>query len=87
VKQPENSQYQFNLAVLYTTKLNEHTKALRHCRTALKLDPENIKALHLMGNILQELGQEDEAQSYFLHAETIAQQQSQSQSIDKQQTT
>lgn len=54
--------------------MNEHSKALRHCRTALKLDPQNIKALHLMGNILQELGQEEDAQDYFLRAEAIAQQ-------------
>ena len=53
VSQPTNINAHFNLAVLLTSKLNQHLPALRHCGTALKLDSSNVKALHLMGNILQ----------------------------------
>jgi tetratricopeptide (TPR) repeat protein len=70
-----NPQSHFNLAVILTTKFDQHSKALRYCRAALKLDPKMYKAMHLMGNILQNLGQDAEAESYFVMAEHAAQEQ------------
>eukprot|EP00596_Hydrurales_sp_CCMP1899_P003962 CAMPEP_0119038528 /NCGR_PEP_ID=MMETSP1177-20130426/7506_1 /TAXON_ID=2985 /ORGANISM="Ochromonas sp, Strain CCMP1899" /LENGTH=450 /DNA_ID=CAMNT_0007001235 /DNA_START=145 /DNA_END=1497 /DNA_ORIENTATION=+ len=73
--EPENSQSHFNLAVILTSKFDAHGKAIKHCGIALKLDPGMYKALHLMGNILQNLGKDVDAEKYFVMAETMAQQQ------------
>ena len=70
--EPDNASAHFNLAVLLTSKFEVHGKAIKHCGTALKLDPTMYKALHLMGNILQNLGKDDEAQKYFVMAENLA---------------
>ena len=70
---PDNAQVHFNLAVLLTSKLNQHAKAIRHCALAMKLDPTNYKAYHLMGNIMQSLGKNEDAERYFNMAESIAQ--------------
>ena len=72
---PDNPQSHYNLAVLLTSKFGEHGKAIRHCGTAIKLDPAHTKAHHLMGNILQNLGKDAEAQKYFVAAEALAQEQ------------
>jgi prolyl 4-hydroxylase len=69
---PENAQAHYNLAIVLTSKLGEHRKALRHCKAALKLEPENHKAMHLMGNILQSIGMPDEAEKFFVEAEQLA---------------
>jgi len=69
---PDNASGHFNLAVIQTSKLGHHKAALRSCRAALKLSPEMPKGLHLMGNILQSLGLEAEAQGYFIRAEELA---------------
>eukprot|EP01041_Mallomonas_annulata_P001107 gene1107-2153_t len=69
---PDNAQSYFNLAVILTTKLNKHARAIKHCGTALKLDPKMHKAYHLMGNILQTIGRPDEADKYFQYAEDLA---------------
>lgn len=68
----ENSMAHFNLAIILTTKFSEHKKALKHCKEALKIDPNNHKFIHLMGNILQNMGQNEEADRYFIKAEEIA---------------
>jgi hypothetical protein len=69
---PDNAQAQFNLAVLLTSKLNLHANALKHCALAIRLDKGNHKAYHLMGNIMQSLGKEPEAEKYFQLAESLA---------------
>ena len=70
--EPENANAHFNLAVLLTSKFEVHGKAIKHCGIALKLDPSMYKALHLMGNILQNLGKDIEAERYFVMAENLA---------------
>ena len=72
---PDNPQSHYNLAVILTSKFGEHGQAIRHCGTAIKLDPTHTKAHHLMGNILQDLGKDAEAQKYFVAAEALAQEQ------------
>ena len=74
--EPLNSQSHFNLAVLLTSKFEAHGKAIYHCGTALKIDPTMYKALHLMGNILQNIGKDADAQKYFIMAESLAREQS-----------
>mmetsp|Transcript_16371 Transcript_16371/g.16485 ORF Transcript_16371/g.16485 Transcript_16371/m.16485 type:complete len:545 (-) Transcript_16371:57-1691(-) len=69
---PENSPAHFNLAVILTTKLNKQARAIKHCGSAIQLDPNMHKAYHLMGNILQTIGRADEAEKYFLKAEELA---------------
>jgi tetratricopeptide (TPR) repeat protein len=69
---PDNSQVLFNLAVVLTSKLNEHRKALKHCSKALRLDSTNPKLLHLMGNIFQSMGRDADAEQYFVAAENLA---------------
>lgn len=69
---PDNASMHFNLAVLLTSKLGQHGKAIRHCAIALNLDPSNHKVHHLMGNILQSIGRPDEAEQYFIAAESMA---------------
>ena len=69
---PENSQTQFNLAVVLTSKLNQHAKALKHCALAIRYDSSNHKAFHLMGNIMQILGKPKDAEKYFTIAESLA---------------
>lgn len=78
---PENAQAQYNLAVMLTSKLGEHRTALRHCALALRISPTHHKALHLMGNILQELGRPEEAQKFFLKAEEAATEQQEQQPL------
>lgn len=70
--EPDNASAHFNLAVILTSKFEVHGKAIKHCGTALKLDPSMYKALHLMGNILQNLGKDIEAERYFVMAENLA---------------
>lgn len=70
--EPNDPQSHFNLAVILTSKFNEHGKAIRHCGLAIKLDPKHVKAHHLMGNILQNLGKDEQAQNYFVLADNLA---------------
>lgn len=60
------------MIVLLTTKLEQHAKAIKHCGLAIKLDGNNYKAYHLMGNILQNINRPEEAMKYFVMAENIA---------------
>ena len=69
--QPENINAHFNLAVTLTSRLGEHLKALRHCATALRLDPQHVKSLHLMGHIMQELGRPIDANVYYSRAAEV----------------
>ena len=68
---PENAVAHFNLAIILTTKFSEHKKALVHSKLALQFDPNNHKTVHLIGNILQNLGQNDEADRWFIKAEEM----------------
>ena len=52
--------------------MNEHSKALKYCIGAIRLDPNSSKANHLMGNILQNLGRAEQAEKFFLRADNIA---------------
>ncbi|RYH26490.1 tetratricopeptide repeat protein [archaeon] len=72
---PNHASSQYNLAVLLTSKFNQHAKALKHCALAIRADPSAHKAYHLMGNIMQNLGKHEEAAKYFEQAEAIAQEQ------------
>ena len=81
----ENAMAHFNLAIILTTKFNEHKLALKHCKIALKLDPNNHKVVHLIGNILQNLGQNEEADRYFIRAEEMVIEQQTPQQFEVQQ--
>jgi hypothetical protein len=70
--QPNSAQAHFNLAVILTTKFDDHSVAFSHCKDALKLDPSMYKAVHLMGNIMQNMGREQEAEKFFITAESMA---------------
>ena len=69
---PQHAPSQYNLAVLLDSKLNQHAKALKHCALAIKYDPNNHKSYHLMGNIMQSLGKEKEAEKYYQLAQSLA---------------
>lgn len=69
---PESSQAYYNLAILQTTKLAMHKPALTNCIKALKLDRNNYKIIHLMGNIMQSLDRPTDAEKYFIQAEQMA---------------
>ena len=69
---PLDANAQFNLAVVLTSKFREHRKALRHCKLAIKLEPGRPNSLHLMANILQELGAKEEAERYYRMAEAAS---------------
>ena len=69
---PNSSSAHYNLAVILTSKLNEHSKALKYCLGALRLDSKNHKANHLMGNILQNIGRNEEAERFFIKADNLA---------------
>jgi tetratricopeptide (TPR) repeat protein len=71
--EPENVNAHYNLAVTLTSKLNEHANAMKHTLVVLKKNPSHVKALHLLGNIMQGLGRPDDASRYYLKAERIAQ--------------
>jgi tetratricopeptide (TPR) repeat protein len=69
---PENAESHFNLAVTLNSKFSKHVLAIKHCRLAMKYEPNMHKAYHLMGNILQDIGKQEEAVRYFTLAERIA---------------
>lgn len=69
---PSSAKANFNYAVMLTSKLDLHMKAKKYCENALEIDPTMYQALHLMGNILQNLGDDEEAQVYFELAEKQA---------------
>eukprot|EP00597_Dinobryon_sp_UTEXLB2267_P009528 CAMPEP_0170082868 /NCGR_PEP_ID=MMETSP0019_2-20121128/18325_1 /TAXON_ID=98059 /ORGANISM="Dinobryon sp., Strain UTEXLB2267" /LENGTH=411 /DNA_ID=CAMNT_0010297907 /DNA_START=124 /DNA_END=1356 /DNA_ORIENTATION=- len=67
----KSSSAHFNLAVILTSKFELHKKALKHCLIALRLDPSNYKVLHLMGNIYQNIGRNEEAEKCFSSADKL----------------
>ena len=69
---PENAEARVNLGVLLSEDLEEHDEALAHGRKAIELRPGHAKSHHLVGNILQKLGQNAEAHLRFKTAEAIA---------------
>jgi tetratricopeptide (TPR) repeat protein len=71
--QNNNINAHYNLAILLTTKLQDHSAALRHCIIAMKNDTQkDYKKIHLMGIIMQNLGRHEDANKYFIEAEAIA---------------
>ncbi len=71
--QSNNVNAHYNLAILLTTKLQDHSGALRHCIIAIKNDNQkDYKKIHLMGIIMQNLGRHEDANKYFMEAEAIA---------------
>lgn len=71
--QSNNVNAHYNLAILLTTKLQDHSGALRHCIIAIKHDNQkDYKKIHLMGIIMQNLGRHEDANKYFIEAEAIA---------------
>lgn len=74
---PDSATARFNLAVLLTSKFGNHAEALKHTVKVLKLQPDLSKVHHLMGNILQSLGKDAEAEKYFIRAEELALEQQQ----------
>lgn len=69
---PENAEARVNLGVLLSEDLEQHEEALAHGRKAIELRPGHAKGHHLVGNILQKLGQNAEAHLRFKTAEAIA---------------
>lgn len=69
---PRLASAHYNLAIVLTSKLDNHRKALKHCALALKYDSDNFKTMHLMGNIMQGLGRLEDAEKYFVMAENMA---------------
>lgn len=69
---PRLTSAHYNLAIVLTSKLDNHRKALKHCALALKYDGDNYKTMHLMGNIMQGLGRLEEAEKYFVMSEQMA---------------
>ena len=69
---PENAEARVNLGVLLSEDLEQHDEALAHGRKAIELRPGHAKSHHLVGNILQKLGQNAEAHLRFKTAEAIA---------------
>jgi hypothetical protein len=77
-----NSAARMNLAIILTSKFQEHKKALIHCIKALELDQNNPKIYHLLANIMQELDRLEDASKYFAIAEQLAQAQAQVQEVE-----
>ena len=69
---PEHPEAMVNLALILSEDFEEHDEALTHGRKAIELRPEHAKSYHLLGNILQKLGQDAEAHLRFKTAETLA---------------
>ena len=69
---PTYAKANFNYAVILTSKYDLHMKAKKYCEKALKLDPSMYQAHHLMGNILQNLGENADARPFFELAEKQA---------------
>ena len=69
---PDNAQYNYNLAIYLTSKENNHKQALIYTKKAIKLNPNDYRFYHLLGNILQSIGHNSEAEPYFLKAENLA---------------
>jgi len=69
---PTHAESLVNLALLLSEDRGEHETALRLARNAVKLRPEHAKSHHLLGNILQRLGQIPEAHLRFKTAEALA---------------
>lgn len=69
---PSDVSVLMNLSIVLTTKLGEHRKALKYALKALQLDPKSSKLYHLLGNIFQSMGREEDAEKYYIKAEELA---------------
>jgi tetratricopeptide (TPR) repeat protein len=69
---PDHAEALVNLALVLSEDEKEHDEALKHARKAVALRPEHPKSHHLLGNILQRLGQGPEAHLRFKTAEALA---------------
>lgn len=70
---PSDAAARMNLAIVLTSQLDQHAEALVHARRVVEQSPDNSKAHHLVGNILQSSGDERAAEPYFVAAERLAQ--------------
>lgn len=69
---PDDASAAMNLAIVLTSKLDDHSTALRYALKAVRASPESPKLHHLVGNILQNMGRGTEAEQYFILAEKLA---------------
>lgn len=68
----EFAEAHYNLAVLLAEHEGSARKAIKHVKRALALREGYVQAHHLLGNILQDLGQPEEAHLQFARAEALA---------------
>jgi tetratricopeptide (TPR) repeat protein len=66
-EKPENSEAQFNLALLYAAK-DKLDKSVSHFRKALDTQPDNLDCLRLLAHALSRLEEYDEALELYLKA-------------------
>ena len=69
---PEDASALMNLAIVLTSKLEDHKTALRYALRAVRANSSSPKGYHLLGNILQNMGRVEEAEQYFVLAESLA---------------
>ena len=69
---PDHAEALVNLALVLSEDLRRHDDAVVHARRAVGLRPNHPKSHHLLGNILQRVGQHPEAHLRFKTAEALA---------------
>ena len=69
---PDHAESLVNLGLVLSEDMRRDEDALPHARRAVALRPEHAKSHHLLGNILQRLGQLPEAHLRFKTAEALA---------------
>ena len=69
---PTHADAVLNLALVLSEDVGAHRDALAMARDAVRLRPDHAKSHHLLGNVLQRLGQDVEAHLRFETAETLA---------------
>ena len=69
---PAHAESLVNLAVCQSEDFGNHAEALVAAREAVRLRPDHAKSHHVLGNVLQRLGQMPEAHLRFKTAEALA---------------
>ena len=69
---PAHAESLVNLAVCQSEDFANHAEALVAAREAVRLRPDHAKSHHVLGNVLQRLGQMPEAHLRFKTAEALA---------------
>ena len=69
---PAHAESLVNLAVCQSEDFAKHAEALVAAREAVRLRPDHAKSHHVLGNVLQRLGQMPEAHLRFKTAEALA---------------